>query len=164
MSRRLGVPIVRPVGLVIGAVAVAMALDAALHWTDLPGGAGALLMAAAGLAACTSVWSVLLAGRIVVRGDVVRIFGVYRARSFPLVDVSALEVIEGAWPGRGAPVVLLGIHLPADYLRVRLRDGSSYEPPALCTLRRRRDESDALPTVADDVNRLIGAQPLPHTG
>jgi len=64
--------------------------------------------------------------------------------------------VDGSWPSRGAPVVLSGVHRGADYLRLWFADGSSYEPPALCSLRSRAGEDGALPAIVDAVNLRIG--------
>ena len=108
------------------------------------------------LAAVAAVWCGLLVGRILLRGDHVSVFGVYRVRSFPVGSIARLEPIDDTWPRRGAPVVLPGMHLGAEYLRVRFTDGRSYEPPALCSLSSRAGRDGALPAIVDAVNLHLG--------
>jgi hypothetical protein len=115
-------------------------------WTPLLLGPSLLL------AALAAVWCGLLAGRILVRGGQLRVFGAYRVRSFPVGSVARLELVDGTWPSRGAPVRLPGIRLGADYLRVWFTDGRSYEPPALCSLNSHASKDGSLPAIVDAVN------------
>lgn len=151
-------PAARLQGLLFGVAAVALGWGLAKPSPRQPNWIPALLVPGFVLALLAAVWCGLLVGRVVVRDDRIRVFGVNRSRSFPLSQVRCVVAIAATWPARGAPVVLPGVHVDADYLRVVFTDGGAYDPPALCSLTGCHGRSDSARSVADEVNRLIEAR------
>ena len=152
---RIIVPGIRSMGGLVGLLAVAVGSALAVgagglgDWLRV---VGALMVVIGALAA---FWLVALACRVSVRGDSVVVFGVYRVRRFPREQVAALVVAPGRWPGRGAPYVL-PLSRTADYLQVRLTDGTTYRPSAVCTLTSRASQQGSVPSVVDRTNDLLG--------
>jgi hypothetical protein len=152
--QRLGVPGVRVLGLLFGVAAVANGWGAAVHSGSRPLWTVALAALGAALGTTGFIWFAILACRVKLTESTLTVYGVYRVRRFPIEEVAGLDEAAGRWPGRGAPYVWLRSH-PADYLQVRLRDGTTYRPPALCTLASRADRVDAVPTVVRRLDTLL---------
>jgi len=152
--QRLGVPGVRLLGLLFGVPAVANGWGAAFHSGSRPLWTVALAALGAALGTAGFIWFAILACRVKLTESTLTVYGVYRVRRFPIEEVAGLDEAAGRWPGRGAPYVWLRSH-PADYLQVRLRDGTTYRPPALCTLASRADRVDAVPTVVRRLDTLL---------
>ena len=156
LSWRVAVPALRVYAVLFTVAAISLGRGLAGRSPRQPSWTPLLLGPALVLAALAAVWCGLLAGRILLRGDQVRVFGVYRVRSFPVASIAGLEPVDGPWPARGVPAVLPGVHRRAEYLRVRFTDGGVYEPPALCSLSSRAGEAGSLPAIVDAVNLRLG--------
>ena len=152
--QRLGVPGIRLMGWLFGVAAVANGWGVAFHSAARPPWTVALAALGAALGTVGFIWLAILACRVQLTESTLSVYGVYRVRRFPIEVVAGLDAAVGRWPGPGAPIVWPRSQ-PADYLRVRLRDGTTYRPPALCTLAGRADRVDAVPSVVCKLNPLL---------
>ena len=156
LSWRVAVPAAPVQALLCGVAAIALAWGLAKPSPNQPSWFPFLAIPTLLLAAIAALWCGLLTGRIHLRGDQIRVFGVYRVRSFPIDSIAGLEVVAGRWPERGSPVVL-PVRLEADYLRVGFADDRSYEPPGFCSLGHRRGHRGSMRATVDEVNGHLAA-------
>ena len=143
---------------VLLAVAAAANLVVAVGGTAVPAAFRALSLVAALAAASAAAWFAWFVGRVRLDREHLVLHGVYRRRSLARAEVSALETVEGRWPGRGSPAVWPWGG-PAHYLVVRRSDGDTCAPPAFCSLTSADLRSSVPHAVAVINSALTGARP-----